>query len=453
MTLLATIVLLGVLIFVHELGHFGAAKAVGVGVERFSIGFGPRLWGFKRGQTEYVLSAIPLGGYVRMQGMDDELVQQIEGGEKSDEGEEVSAPPEPKPGDFDGKPIWARTLVISAGVVMNMLFALVVFSATAWIWGTPELAVTRVASVNEDRLPVGAEALTALEPGARIVQVGDVSPETWEQIGRAIVEASPGPFRIATEEPSAVFEVDLPEGEVGRAAVAWALEPWFEPVVARVESGAPAEEAGLKEGDRITSVAGVPVLGWHDLTREVGDRPGERIQLGVRRGGEDLTRVVHVGELPGQEGGERGWLGVRMNGETVDVPVAAGDAAVMGFRSTAAMTSAILQFLGDLVTRDVSPRSVGSIGTIAVESGRAAREGAPDYLRFMALFSINLAILNLLPIPVLDGGHLVFLAIEAIRGRRLTVKQRLRWSQVGLAVLLLIMVWALGNDLLRLLGF
>lgn len=456
MTLLATIVLLGVLIFVHELGHFGAAKAVGIGVERFSIGFGPRIWGFQRGQTEYVLCAIPLGGYVRMQGMDDELAQKLEGGTNADGGgADELPPPEPGPGDFDGKPIWARTFVISAGVLMNMLFALVVFSATVWIWGTPELAVTRVASVDDGRLPPGAEALAVLEPGSKITQVGDASPETWEQIGRAIAEAPPGTLRLVADDPSAVFEIDLSEDQAERAALFRALAPWFDPVVSRVESGGPAEGGGLRAGDRITSVAGVPVPTWTDLVREVGDRPGERVQLGVRRGDEDLTRVVRVGEVRGAERGERvGRLGIyRAPDETLTVPVPAGEAAARGFGQTVTWTAAIVQFLGNLFTGDVSLRSVGSIGTIAAESGRAAREGPRDYLYFMAFFSVNLAILNLLPIPVLDGGHLVFLAIEAIRGRRLSVKQRLRWSQVGLVVLLLIMVLALGNDLLRWLGF
>lgn len=454
MTLLATIVLLGVLIFVHELGHFGAARAVGVGVERFSIGFGPRIWGFTRGGTEYVLSAIPLGGYVRMQGMDDELAQQLEGGAKSDGDEAEPAPREPRPGDFDAKPIWARTFVISAGVLMNMLFALVVYSGTAWIWGTEELAVTRV-SVNEGGLPPGAEALGGLEPGSTIVRVGDASPESWEQIVRAIAQAPPGALRVVAEEPSAVFEIDLSSDAAERVALGRALAPWADPIVGRVTPGGPAEEAGLREGDWITSVAGVPVSSWSDMVREVEARPGERIQVGVRRGDAELTRVARVGEVRGGEGTERvGRLGIfRPAGEILTVPVAAGEAAVMGVDQTVFVTTLILRFLGDLFTLDVSPRSVGSIGTIAAESGRAAREGPQYYLRFMALFSINLAILNLLPIPILDGGHLVFLAVEAIRGRRLTVKQRLRWSQAGLVVLLLIMVWALGNDVLRFLGF
>ena len=136
MTVLATIVVLGVLIFVHELGHFWAAKAVGVEVQRFSIGLGPRIWGVKWGETEYVFSAIPLGGYVKMGGMEDEIMEKVEGG----------APKEPRvpgPRDFDGKPIWARTLVISAGVIMNMVFAFVIYTTVAGVWGVTELATTR----------------------------------------------------------------------------------------------------------------------------------------------------------------------------------------------------------------------------------------------------------------------------------------------------------------------
>ena len=142
MTILATIILLGVLIFVHELGHFWAAKAVGVGVERFSIGLGPRIWGFERGGTEYVLSAIPLGGYVKMQGMEDEVMEHLEGGP-------AGAPRKPREGDFDGRPVWARAFVISAGVAMNMLFAFVLYTSVAAFWGYRDYATTRVMAVDE----------------------------------------------------------------------------------------------------------------------------------------------------------------------------------------------------------------------------------------------------------------------------------------------------------------
>lgn len=444
-TLLATVVLLGVLIFVHELGHFWAAKAVGVGVERFSIGLGPRVWGYTRGETEYVISAIPLGGYVKMQGMEDEVMEHLEGGAPE-------SPRRPDPSDFDAKPLWARAFVISAGVIMNMLFAVVLNGAVAGIWGFPELVTTRVMAVADGSLPAGTEALAGMTPGAEIVQVGEVEPESWDQIQRAFLRGPAGPAAVATVSPSARFEVVIPEALEDRRALARSLESWIDPVIGVVERGSPADDAAIEIGDRVTSVAGAPVVNWSDLLREVGARPGERVEIGLVREGTELLRVAELDAIEG-EGGERGRLGVSSAPrETVNVRVGVGEAAVFGWNQTVMDTRRILAFLRDLVTLNVSPREVGSIGTIAVVSGRAAAEGVGTFLGFMALFSINLAILNMLPIPVLDGGHMVFLGLELVRGQKLTVAQRVRWSQVGLVVVVGIMVWALGNDLLRFLG-
>ena len=166
-TLLATIIVLGVLIFVHELGHFIAAKLVGIEVQRFSIGLGPRVWGFQGGETEYVFSAIPLGGYVKMGGMDDEVMERIEGGRPAE-------PRTPSPKDFDSKPIWARTFVISAGVIMNMVFAFLLYTATFGIWGLPEFDTTRVGGVRTELLPPGTEALTEIPVGATITEIGGI---------------------------------------------------------------------------------------------------------------------------------------------------------------------------------------------------------------------------------------------------------------------------------------
>ena len=271
MTILATIVVLGVLIFVHELGHFMAAKSVGVEVQRFSIGLPPRMFGFRKGDTEYVIGWVPLGGYVKMGGMGDEVMERLEGGALEGgarEGGAEEQPRQPKPSDFDGKPVWARAWVISAGVIMNMLFAFVVY-------------------------------------------------------------------------------------------------------------------AGLQAVHRDVSLV-------------------QAVQLGYA--------------------------------ETVNV------------------TGQILVFLRDLVTGGVSPRSVGSIVTIGAVAGQAAQLGMETFLRFMALLSVNLAVFNLLPIPVLDGGHLVFLGVEAVRGKAVSLRQRMRWSQFGVLVVLGIMILALSNDILRLFG-
>ncbi len=444
MTILATIVLLGVLIFVHELGHYWAAKAVGVGVERFSIGLGPRIWGVERGGTEYVLAAIPLGGYVKMQGMEDEVMEHLEGGASE-------APRRSREGDFDGCPIWARAFVISAGVVMNMLFALVLHTAVAAVWGNRDLDTTRVMSVDATALPAGTEALADMAPGAEIVRVGQVVPELWGDVRRGFVEAVPGPLTVETASPAARFEIVAPEDPGERLALAGALEFWIEPVVGRIESNTPAADASLEAGDRVTSVAGMPVTNWAEMVREIGARPGERVEIGLLRGETPLVRMVEL-EAVNDGGEERGRLGVVRTLPEVTVPVGLGQAVAGGWNRTIGITRSILGFLRDLVTGNVSPREVGSIGTIAVASGEAASAGLATFLSFMALFSVNLAILNMLPIPVLDGGHMVFLGIELVRGEKLSVKQRIRWSQVGVLVVVGIMVWALGNDLLRFLG-
>ena len=443
MMLVATIVLLGVLIFVHELGHFWAAKAVGIGVERFSIGLGPRLWGYTRGETEYVLSAIPLGGYVKMQGMEDEVMEHLEGGA-------AKGPRRPDARDFDAKPLWARAFVISAGVVMNMIFAVMAYSAAAAFWGFDEVATTRVLAVADSTLPAGAEPLAEIASGATIVRIGDREPQSWNQVQRAFLEAPPGVATVVTESPAARLQVEIPEAAEDRRSLAASLVAWVEPRVGRVEPGSGAAEASIEAGDLVTSVAGVPVASWTEMVEEISARPGERVEIGVLRDGTELLRVAELATIE-VDGEERGRLGITQ--PTVHVSVGLGEAAVIGVDETIFRTGLILRFLGDLVTLDVSPRDVGSIGTIAIVSGEAASQGLATFLRFMAFFSINLAVLNMLPIPVLDGGHMVFLAIELVRGEKLTVQQRIRWSQVGFVVLVAIMVWALGNDVLRLLGF
>jgi regulator of sigma E protease len=448
-TILATIVVLGVLIFVHELGHFAAAKSVGIEVQRFSIGLGPKLFGFRFGETEYVLSVIPLGGYVKMGGMDDEVMERVEGGAPVE-------PRQPSTRDFDRKPIWARTLVISAGVIMNMIFAFAVYAFVAWQWGIPDYASTRVGTVMAEALPAGTEGLAGLD-GRRVVRIGGEATENWGDVVGGLYAAEPGPLTIEYVDASGSVTIDVPEEEVDRRALAGAVQPWIEAGAGTVVPGSPAEVAGIEPGDRILSVSGSPVESWWDLVREIESRPGQRVELTVSRDGRELLRAVNVGseeEARGEGTVVVGKIGVGPpNSEMAYTRTSIGGAIVHGYRETVAVTSLILGFLRDLVTGGISPRSVGSIVTIGEASGQAAEAGFEVFLRFMALFSVNLAVLNLLPIPVLDGGHLLFLAIEAVRGgRALTIEQRLKWSNVGFIVLVGIMLWALSNDVLRLVG-
>ena len=447
MTILATVIVLGVLIFVHELGHFAAAKAVGVEVQRFSIGLGPKIFGLRRGETEYVLSAIPLGGYVKMGGMDDEVMERLEGGAAETERT-------PGPRDFDAKPIWARTFVISAGVIMNMIFAFGVYTFVYAYWGFPQIDTTRVGQVEAALLPPGTEELARIQPGAHIVRIGDLAVEDWGDVEDGLYAGTPGPTTVVVSDPADTLRIDLPADEAARRHVIQAVGYDVDAFVGRVNAGSPAADAGLKEGDEIVSVDGTPVDTWHDFRTLIEARPGERVELALRRGGRELIRPVTLEAVDEvQPDGSTKRVGkVGIYPPLAYQRVSFGTAAVAGYRQTVGVTGMILGFLHDLVTGGVSPRSVGSIVTIGEASGTAVRAGIDQFLQFMALFSVNLAILNLLPIPVLDGGHLLFLGIEAVRGRALSAEQRLRWSNVGFLIVMGIMLWALSNDFLRLFG-
>lgn len=456
MAVLATIIVLGVLIFVHELGHFLAAKAVGIEVVRFSIGLGPKVWGVRKGETEYVLSAIPLGGYVKMGGMADEILEKVEGGGSGHTlGMETRSP---GPRDFDGKPIWARTVVISAGVVMNMLFALVTYTLVAGIWGSPVPATTRVGVIYTERLPAGAETLEGVPLGARLVRVADREVDNWGDVQSALLELPPGEAEVELDDPPMALSIAVPSTERERVSLAGALGPWIDSEVGAVNPGEPAAKGGLLQGDRILAVGDVEVSTWYEMVREVEARPGVRTPFLVLREGRELTRMVtpEAVEVTNPQTGETstvGQIGVWLPlFEMVGESLSPQQAVVVGYRETVGTTAAILGFLQELVTGGVSPRSLGSIVTIGSASGQAAKQGMDFFLRFMALFSINLAILNILPIPILDGGHLVFLTVEAVRGRALSLEQRARWSQVGLIIIMGIMILALSNDFLTLLG-
>lgn len=448
--LLATIVVLGVLILVHELGHFWAAKALGIKVLRFSIGLGPRVLGFQRGDTEYVISAIPLGGYVKMSGMSDEVMDQVEGGP-------VQGPRKAHSTDFDGKPAWARALVLSAGVAMNMVFAFVAYTVVAAGWGRAEVANTRLGYVDMQLLTPGTESLAGLPVGALLTRVGERDVTHWGDVREGFLSSQGETITVETESPRMVVTVPAPEDEPSRLRLASALDYWLEAEVRDVEPGTPAARAGLRSGDRLLAVDDVSVENWAFFREEVMRRPGRTVDFRVVRDGSlmelELTLATREEQGPNGEVRTIGQAGIfPPQPETSYVPVPLTEAVVIGYHQTYATTSLILGFLGDLVTGNISPRSIGSIVTIGAASGQAAALGPQVFFSFMALFSVNLAILNLLPIPVLDGGHLLFLGIEALRGEALSVQQRLRWSRVGMVVLMGIMVWALSNDVLRLLG-
>ena len=481
MAVLATIVVLGVLIFVHELGHFIAARSVGIPVERFSIGFGPRILGFTRGDTEYVISVIPLGGYVKMGGMDDEIIEVIEGGEaRAAEGQVESMPEGVLPADtisehgpgegrtaavgsggknpdgFDAKSVWARAWVVSAGVIMNFLFAFLAYTIVAAGWGFPELQTTRIGVLDPGSVPTEAQALLDVPAGASIQRIGAEEVTHWGEVRRAILDAPDGPTAIVFVDPPGEVQIDLTGADL-REEVFAAMDFWLDPVL-DVIPGTPADDAGVQRGDRVVAVDVLEIATWPQLVSAVRVKPEIPLQLAVERDGERVVISITPAaeEEADPETGEMTTIG--RIGVSPFLPEIAFSsmpplqAVGVGWSDTVYMTQQILGFLKDLVTGQMSARNLGGIVSIGEMSGQAAADGFPFFLRFMALFSVNLAVLNLLPIPILDGGHLLFLGIEAVRGQPLSIKQRMRWSQVGFVVLMGIMALALGNDLLRLFG-
>jgi regulator of sigma E protease len=458
-TILATLVVLGVLILVHELGHFWAAKAVDIEVPRFSIGFGPKVVGFRRGETEFVISALPLGGYVKMAGMEE--MEHIEGGPEAQPGADADSAAPRERGvrrarDFESKPLWARAFVISAGVIMNLLFAVVVFAAVAMAYGVPAVPEPTIGGIVEERLPPGTEALADVDYGARVTRVGNYDVADFNDLRLAFLRSRAGSLDIHFEQRAPVT-IELPAVDTLRASLVAAFEPVLAvpPVIGHVEPGGPGEQGGLRSGDRVVRAGERDIETWQQLVAAIEQSPGRPIALVVQRNGASVplelvpeARVLETGREYGriQVGVAPGVAGLPR--EHRGVVAAAGH----GVRETWQMMTLIVDFLGGMFTGRQSPRDVGGPLLIGELSGQFARAGLEAFLSFMAIFSVNLAILNLLPIPVLDGGHLVFLAIEGVRGRPLSIDQRMRFTQVGLVVIIGIMVWALGNDLLRFFG-
>lgn len=448
-TIIATIVILGVLIFVHELGHFVTAKWVDIEVPRFSIGLGPKMVGFTRGETEYVIAWLPLGGYVRMAGMDD--MEALEGGEH-DASEAASSGR-----DFESKSLPARAMVISAGVIMNFLFAWLLFSIIGLGWGVRQAPEPVVGDVLEQLLTAETVALDGIPRGARITAVNGTEVGDWSQVQQALMRAGDS-LRLEFADAAPVA-VPLPENDSARTNVVSALEPAVHrPAQASsVTAGSAAQAAGLQAGDRVVRVADDSITGWHGMVAAVEDRAGEALPVVVERDGGRVELTLTPERTEVADGAlVVGRIGVAPTLRVIDAypreRMGLLRAVAYGGEETVRITRMILGFLGGLFTGTESARDVGGPILIYQISEQVVQIGFDAFLNFMALFSVNLAILNLLPIPILDGGQLMFLAVEGIRGKALSIEQRIRLSQVGLVLVVAIMVWALANDVLRLFG-
>lgn len=349
-TIVSTIVVLGLLIFVHELGHFLVAKWSGVTVLRFSLGFGPRLFGYKRGDTDYCLSLIPLGGYVKMLGE--------EPGDEIDERQRATS--------FQFQPVSKRIAIVLAGPFSNFLLAIIIFALIYAFSGIPQLT----------------------------------------------------------------------------------------PEIGSVSAGSPAEQAGLKAGDKVTSINGITINDWEELSGLI-ERLGEQpLTLQVERGEEVMVievtpRVTAVNNIFG-EPIKRAVIGVTAAGKMIIKKSDPLHAVYYSLVQTWHLSKLFVVTIGKLLEGVVSVKTLGGPILIAQMAGQQANEGLLNLIHFIALISVNLAVLNLLPIPVLDGGHILFFVIEGLLGRPIGQK-KIEWAQkAGMLVLLVLMVFVFYNDIMRL---
>lgn len=436
LTILATLVALSVLILIHEFGHFFAAKSVDIAAPRFSLGLGPRVAGFKWGETEFVVSAIPLGGYVKMAGMeDDEALSALEG----------EADPVDPSRTFDAKPLWARAWVISAGVIMNLLFALVANIILAVAQGEPYVSETRLAPLST--LGGSAAQVAQIPVGARVQSVNGQPVTSHTEMEEALMRAPAGPVSLGLEGRPAV-QLQLPAPGGSRDTLVGSLQPLADPVIGSLVPDDPAFKAGLRPEDRIVSVNGAAVQTWPQVVEVVRASPGKPMLLEVRRGDQTL-RMTMTPRAETERGATVGKIGASGLPQTDYRKLGFGAAIAQGFSDTGRMVKLLLTTLRDLFTGALSPRNLGGLLSIGEASGQSAEQGAASYLFFLAFLSVNLAVLNLLPIPILDGGHLMFLLFEAVRGRPLSLEARIRLSHVGLIIVVGLMIWANGNDVVR----
>ena len=430
--LISVSIVLGIMIFVHEWGHFIAAKLCGVRVDVFSFGLGPRLFGVKRGDTDYRLSALPFGGYVRMAG--DNVVEERTGADY----------------EYLSKPRWQRVLIAIAGPAMNVLLAFLIFWGIYWLVGVPYETDLRLPA-DVIAVPVSPAIISGVTAGDRVVAIDGEKTPTWEKTLSLVNKAVPGDtlsitvLRAGAEQ---TFKVPIPKTAVSADSLVG--YPKLAPVVDDVAIGFPAEKAGLKSGDFIVSIDGKPVTTWYQLVDAVHASDGRPIEFLVHRDGKDVP--IDITPIQGMGASGQSVYQIGVSPQTREVferegPItAAKDATIETYLNM----RQIVQVIAGLFSGRVSIRELQGVVGIARVSGQAAQRGPMTLLGLMAVISLNLGLLNLFPIPVLDGGHVLMLAIEGVIRRDLSISVKEKFVQVGLVFLLGIFAFVMYSDILKL---
>ncbi|WP_110656961.1 sigma E protease regulator RseP [Salinicola halimionae] len=444
---LAVIVVLGLLITFHEFGHFWVARRCGVKVLRFSVGFGKPLWSrFDRQGTEFAIAAIPLGGYVKM----------------LDEREGPVAPQELDRA-FNRKSVWARIAIVAAGPVANLLLALVAYWAL-FVYGS-----TTVAPVIGDVATNSLAAQGGLRSGQEIVSIEGRETPSWNEVNLQLISAigANGELRFTTRDPAGgatrthdvpvrqwLVRQDPPEPMSSLGITPW--RPDVPAVLGRVLEDGPASRAGLQAGDKVVSVDGKPVDDWVAFVDVVRSHPGVDLSLSVEREGVVRSVSLTPESRKAEDGESIGYVGAASR--TVEWPesyrreIRYGPVAAIGqaLSKTGEMTWLTADSIRKMIVGWISPSNLSGPITIARIAGDSARSGVETFVGFLAYLSISLGVLNLLPIPVLDGGHLVYYLIELIRGKPVSETAQAMGLRFGVALVGCLMVMALYFDLMRL---
>ncbi|RXZ42082.1 RIP metalloprotease RseP [Crenobacter cavernae] len=444
-TLLAFLVAIGLLVTFHELGHYWVAKLSGVKVLRFSIGFGRPLVTWRRGETEWTLCPIPLGGYVRM-------LDEREG--------PVDAADLPRA--FNNQSVYKRIAIVAAGPIANLVLAVLLY----WVVLAQgqELIRPWVGSVT----PQSTAAAAGFKSGDRIVSVDGKAVDSWQGLRLALLEGLAGADKVTVEAKTEngaaarrVLDVSrLPEeerervlnGQIGLSPIR------VLPVIGAIEPASAAERAGLKVGDKLVAADGQAVKDWEGWVVTVHNSPGREIVLSVERAGKPLQLTVRpdsrrlgdgfVGRIGAAPTPDPAWR--KAVSDVRDLSI--GQAALAAVSKTWETASTSLKLLGWMVVGNVSWGNISGPLTIASVAGQTAEQGWDAYLEFLALISVSIGILNLLPIPVLDGGHLMYYVAELIKGKPVSERAQLVGQKIGLLLLGALMIFALFNDLSRLFG-
>ncbi|MCW8859088.1 MAG: RIP metalloprotease RseP [Deltaproteobacteria bacterium] len=437
-TIIAGILMLGFLVFVHELGHFVVAKICGVKVLKFSLGFGPKLFSRQRGETEYQVCAIPLGGYVQMLG---------EGGGEQGEGGELTA--EEKERSFSEKPVSKRLAIVCAGPLMNLILPFLILPVSFMVGVQMPTYMEQPACIGYV-VPESNAAAAGFAAGDCIDTVNHVAVENWNETNKNFISQAGSALIFGVTRGGGSFELSIPADNNSLEGMqALGLLPQQPALIGSMAADMPAALAGIEEGDLILQIADQKIASWYDLKAVIQKVGNKAVPVYLERSGQEL--VVEL--IPQQREGEGDYLiGIAPLHESETRRFGFIDAVREGAIRTWELIELTVVFIQKLFTGNVSAKNIGGPITVVQVAGQAAQTDISAILSVLAFISIQLGILNLLPIPILDGGHILFYTVELIIRRPLSIRAREMAQQVGMAMLLMLMVLAFYNDIVRLWG-